>query len=403
MADRQQLPPQIKRIELSTKVRGRPSIRYQLTVDVGIDPTTGKRKQLRKRYRTEAEAREALDGIRGDVNKGIYVHPTTLTVRQACDDWLLSRHKLKPTTKRSCYDDSLKPVRSELGDLPVQKLTRRHLDELVEQLRAGSLLRSNGRPRKPWSPRSCNLMLGIVGQVLDQVIEEGHLSRNVARQVDRVAGKPEKFDTFTEDQVETVLTAVAGDRNRHAWHMALSGMRRGELCGQRWTDVDLKAKTIRIGATRVSAAGAAIDQDDAKSETSGRVLPIPDGLLAELKVAKTRQARERLAMGHSYADRGYVVCNEVGEPYHPDTLTKMWTKSIADLDVPRVRLHDARHTCGTLLHLQGVPIAVISAWLGHADNAFTMRTYVHSQPDALMAAAQTLGSVVTTRDKNGSR
>ena len=73
------------------------------------------------------------------------------------------------------------------------------------------------------------------------------------------------------------------------------------------------------------------------------------------------------------------MCDEAGRPYHPDTLSDYWRKLCAEAKVPSIRLHDARHTCGTLMHMQGVPIAVISQWLGHADPAFTMRTYVHSQ------------------------
>jgi integrase len=110
--------------------------------------------------------------------------------------------------------------------------------------------------------------------------------------------------------------------------------------------------------------------------------------LSELTAAKARQAAERLALGEAYMDLGYVVCNEAGEPYHPSTLSTMWQAAIKNLDVPQVRLHDARHTCATLMHLQGVPIALVAAWLGHADVSFTLRTYVHAQPDALAVAAR---------------
>ena len=116
--------------------------------------------------------------------------------------------------------------------------------------------------------------------------------------------------------------------------------------------------------------------------------PIPDALLSELSAAKARQAAERLALGEAYAGLGYVVCNEAGEPYHPSTLSTMWQAAIKNLDVPQVRLHDARHTCATLMHLQGVPIALVAAWLGHADVSFTLRTYVHAQPEALELAAR---------------
>lgn len=401
MAERRRLPPQIKRIELATRAGGRPVVRYQLTVDVGL--VDGKRKQLRKRYATEKEARDALDSVRGDVAKGAYVHPTDLTVEQACADWLLSRHGIKPATKAG-YEDALSPVRSELGHLTVQKLSRSDVDRLVQRLREGAVDRPGGKRRRAkWSPRYCNLMLGTLSQVLNQLVKDGTLVRNVVEHVDRVPGNPAKFSTYTPAQVSTLLTSIAQDRDRHAWHLGLCGLRRGEIGGLRWDAVDFKAKTITIHRTRISVDGAAVDQQTVKTDGSARTLPIPDPLLAELKAAKARQAAERLALGPNYRDLGYVVCNEAGEPYHPDTLTKMWTKATADAGVPHIRLHDARHTCATTMHLQGVPTAVISTWLGHADLAFTMRTYVHSQPDALLAGAQSLAQVVRNPGASSDR
>lgn len=393
---RRQLPPQIKRVELARRAGGRPVVRYQLTVDVGT--VDGKRRQSRKRYTTESDAREALDKIRGEVSKGTYVHPSVLSVESVCANWLMSRHGIKPKSK-SGYEGVLAPVRTELGDLPVQKLTRHHVDELITRLRnGGQVARANGTKRRPWSARSCNYLLGALSQVLDQLVHDGTLVRNVVAHVDRVAGKPKKFATYTPTQVERLLRAIREDRNRHAWHLALSGLRRGEIGGLRWTNIDLEAKTLTIGPTRISVDGKAVEQEDAKSEDSERTLPIPAPLLVELKAAKARQASEKLTAGAAYIDLGYVVCNEAGDPYHPDTLSKMWTKAVAAAGVPRIRLHDARHTCGTTMHLQGVPAAVIAAWLGHADISFTMRTYVHSQPDALADGAQSLARVVTIRD-----
>ena len=158
----------------------------------------------------------------------------------------------------------------------------------------------------------------------------------------------------------------------------LPGLRRGEIAGQRWADIDLEQRTLRIGATRVDVGGRALDQEP-KTANAGRVLPIPDALLTELTAAKNRQAAEKLALGEAYTDQGFVVCNEAGEPYHPSTLSTLWQTAIRNLDVPQIRLHDARHTCATLMHLQGVPIALVAAWLRHADVSFTMRTYVHAE------------------------
>ena len=188
MVERRQLPPQIRRVELASRVGSKPVVRYQLTVDTGI--VDGKRKQLRRRYRTEKEARAALAEIQGQVTAGTYVQPSTVTLEDACADWLRSRHKIRPTTAAG-YDYVLQPVRSELGKLPVQDLTRCHIDELIIQLRAGALARSGGRPRKAWSARSCNYMLGALSQVLSQLVAEGRLIRSceeITRAFDRSAG-----------------------------------------------------------------------------------------------------------------------------------------------------------------------------------------------------------------------
>lgn len=109
MAERRQFPPQIRRVELSQRVGAKPVVRYQLTVDTGT--VDGKRKQLRRRYRTEKEARKSLAEIQGQVASGSYVQPSTLTVEQACTDWLRSRHKIRPTTAAG-YEHVLQPVES---------------------------------------------------------------------------------------------------------------------------------------------------------------------------------------------------------------------------------------------------------------------------------------------------
>ncbi len=123
----------------------------------------------------------------------------------------------------------------------------------------------------------------------------------------------------------------------------------------------------------------------------GRLEPATDGFsngrsrhfAAIPKVSAQQRCAEKLALGSAYKERGYVVCKEAGEPYHPSTLSRLWQAAISELDVPLIRLHDTRHTCATLVHLQGVPIALVAAWLGHADVSFTLRTCVHAQPEAL--------------------
>ena len=249
-----------------------------------------------------------------------------------------------------------------------------------------------GAPVGPWSPRTVNLMLFVLGEVLDDAMRQGLVTRNVAALVDRLPQGRTAIDTYTRSEVHKVLDAARDDRLEHAWHLALSGLRRGEVCGLRWADIDLRARTLTIVENRVTADGAALTSEP-KTEAGKRTLPLTEPLVKVLRRAKRRQAAEQLAAGAMYVDTGYLVVDEIGRRLHPDTVSDRWDQLVAAAGVRRIRLHDARHTCGTLMHLEGVPTAVIAAWLGHASPAFTMRTYVHSQHHALRHAADVLGSV----------
>lgn len=390
MSKRQQLPPAIKKVQIKDRSTGKTVLRYQLTVDAGYDPESGKRRQIRRRFTTEASARAELASVQAGVTAGTYVHSSRLTVDQACEQWLALKHSLKPTTLAG-HRSKLAALRDELGQLEIQKLSKAHLDDLVGRLRRGEVA---GRKKK-WTPRSCNYLLYTATAVLDDQVKQGNVVRNVARLVDRVASNPRKYRTLTADEMFTILDHDC--RDRHLWALALYGCRRGEICGLRWTNVDLKAKTVSIVENRVTV-GKKVVTGTPKSKASTRTLPMPDEVVELLRAARKRQTEERLAFGAGYGFGENVASDETGQPYHPDTLTSRWGRMLGELGIERVRLHDARHSCATLMHLRQVPIAVIAAWLGHASAAFTMSVYAHSQDDALKAAASSFGRVVTFGD-----
>jgi integrase len=116
-------------------------------------------------------------------------------------------------------------------------------------------------------------------------------------------------------------------------------------------------------------------------------LPITPVLAAALDRTRQRQSDGQAANPDLYRASGYLIVNSLGQRLHPEPVSDKWDLLVGRAGVCRIRLHDARHTCGTLMHLEGVPVAVIAAWLGHADAAFTMRTHIHSQDDALRDAA----------------
>ncbi|WP_224112156.1 tyrosine-type recombinase/integrase [Mycobacterium avium] len=372
---------------------GKSVVRYQVTVDAG-KAADGRRRQVRRRYRTENEAREGLAKITGGVVEGSFVARSALTVEQACRDWLAGMHDIEPTT-RAAYTHALKPLRERHGDMAVQQLTKSHLDQLVTDLTTGKL---DGQKRA-WTANSINPMLNLVSRVLADLVRQGALARDVAAFVKRLKRPESKLTTFTEEEVRQLLKHVENDRLGHAWHLALAGLRRGEICGLEWADVQLDddrdAGTLTVAHNRVSVGGR-VHEKAPKTVRSARTLPLTPTLARMLKRAKALQAAERLRLGPHYLGDGVrVVVDDSGRPYHPDTLSDFWRELCGDAKVRRIRLHDARHSCASLMHAQGVPIAVISAWLGHADPAFTMRTYVHAENDALNLAAASLQKVVT--------
>lgn len=386
---RRQLPPQITKVTLSD---GK-SVRYELRT--AVSDTAGKRRWVKRRFEKESEARSALATINGAAAAGVFVGKNVRTIDAACTEWLRGKRGVRPTTLYG-YTHALAPIQSELGTMPIQKVTKADLDAVVDQLVEGGLIKGKGKARKPWSARSVNMALRVFGQVLESEQQQGTVVRNVAALVDRLPVETKDMETYTPDEVSRLLTAVEPDRLEHAWHLALSGLRRGEVAGLEWADVDLVGGKLTVRHNRVTT-GAVTHDSSPKSRRSSRTLPLTAGLAEALRTAKRRQAAERLALGGAYGSGMHVVVDEAGNSVAPANITFWWVAACKKAGVRRIRLHDARHTCGTLMHLQGVPLAVISAWLGHASVDVTARVYLHSQNDALTAAAESYGAVVSKR------
>ena len=323
----------------------------------------------------------------------MFVAKAAQTIEQVCVDYLAGRHNLRPSAAaKLAYD--LAPLRERYGDTPVQQLAKPHLDALVADLVRGGSKTAKGRTRRAWSAVSINKAIDAWSMVLADCHQQGLVTRNVSEYVTHVAVRHQNVDTYTEIEVTQILSAIDGDRLAQAWELALSGLRRGEIAGLRWCDVDLDAKTLSVVNNRVDESGKVVENDP-KSAMSRRTLPLPDRLVSMLKTAKTRQAAERLALGSGAWE--YVVSNEAGQPYHPQVLSRYWRTAVKAAGVRVIKLHAARHTCATLMHLQGVPVVVIAAWIGHKDANLTLQLYAHSQDDALKAAGATLNRVVSLR------
>ncbi|QZT56250.1 site-specific integrase [Mycolicibacterium austroafricanum] len=379
--------------------------RYEVRVEV---TGTGKRQQKRKRFRTLKEAVDFHQGTGTDRSRGVHVAPSELTVQQAVDGWLLGQ-RIRPKT-RSAYVTSLRPIVDHLGAKKVQDITKNDVEEVVQALRAGTsrmgtwnaptkLKKSAKKVRSKWAATSINPMLARTRSVFDDLVNQGIIVRNPAALVKPLVTDSDKtMNTLAAEQVTTLLNATDAHCYGIAWRLAVLGLRRGEILALRWDAVDFDSSTLAISAARLATAGGATTGAP-KTKSSVRTLPMPEDLAAALRRGRKRQLASKLALGSKWVDSGYVVVDELGNAPYPDTLTAAWRKALAGAGLPHVRLHDARHSCATLMHLNGVPTVVIAAWLGHQDAGFTLRTYTHSNHDALADAAAMLGAITTGKKK----
>ncbi|WP_405797213.1 tyrosine-type recombinase/integrase [Streptomyces sp. NBC_01506] len=377
------------------KVTARGKTRYRFVVDIGADPVTGKRRQLTVTTDTKTEAENEQARIRHQRATGTFVAPSKATVAQLVALWLASATRdVEVATKRS-YEDAMRYVVAHLGTKLVQKLTEEDVESLIDWMLT-SARRIGGKPGTGLSVRTVSLTLGRLRAALNLAIRRGLVARNVADHVTipRQARKADKVrrkarTPWTEDEVKVFLAHVSTDRLYAVMLLSLMGLRPAEVCGLRWSDLDLTTGTLSVEITRTLVAGEVIEKDT-KSEAGDRALPLPDIALKALKAFRKRQAAERLAAGEGYESSGRVVVDELGAAVKTDWLRRRAYERMASAEVRKVRLYDARHACLSWMANNGVPDTVVSAWAGHADLGFTKRIYVHPDPQSLKAGSDKL-------------
>ena len=362
---------QIRKIELKD---GR--VRYRFVVDVGRDPETGRRTQLTRTFDTLREARAERSRMISESSQGTFVRPRKLTVEQYLDQYLEgATRNVRPSTRRS-YADALAPARTRLGARKLQDLTKADVEALVTWM-ATSGRKRGGKAGTGLGARSIRLTLGRLTAALEMALAEGLVVRNVGKLVTPPKYQPTDRETWSAVEVQRFLGEAEGDRLHAAWRLSLYGLRRGEVLGLRWDDVDLDAGTLSVRRARVLVEGKVIEQEP-KTRNGVRTLPLDDELLGALRALRTSQARERLAAGEAYEPSGHVVVDELGAPVHPEWYSDEFGRVARRAGVKRIVLHEGRHTALSLMEKAGVPISVVSRWAGHYDASFTYRQYVHA-------------------------
>ncbi|HVL84697.1 MAG TPA: tyrosine-type recombinase/integrase [Pseudonocardia sp.] len=384
-------------IKLVTLPGGRK--RYRFVVDVGRDPATGRRQQKTHTFDTKREARDELARITHQRRTGEYVLPTYLTVDRGLDLLLPALCvDVEPATAAN-YTNALRPVRVRLGARRLQSLHEQDVDDLVQWMLTSGRVRG-GKVGSGLGIRSVELTLGQLRAVLNEALRRKMVVRNVAAftKIPRAARKQaaaarSERAPWSEAEVRAFLLGIRDERLFAPLMLSLLGMRPAEVCGLRWSDVDLVAGTLTVANTRTLVAGAMVEKGP-KSEKGMRVLPMPASVTSALRAFRKQQAAERLSAGPGYTETGYVLVDELGLPWRTDQLRRVAYALMKQTGIRRVRLYDARHACLTFLATSGVPDVVVSAWAGHADLAFTKRTYVHPNAEHLREASDALARLL---------
>lgn len=351
--------------------------------------------------KTRQEVAEKLNKALNDVKQGTFVEPTKLTVGQWLDTWLneYAKPRIRPTTWDSYEMNVRCHIKPAIGGIPLKQLLPSHLQKLYNDKLAGGRADGTGG----LSPRSVRYLHAILHEALKQAVREQLIARNPADVVAPPRQQKKEIKPLTTEQVQHLLATMKEDRLYSAFLLELgTGLRRGELLGLRWQDVDLDKGIIRVQQSLVRTKKGVLFQAP-KTERSRRSIPLPENVVRELKRWKARQNQERLALGEAYQDNGLVFCREDGRWLEPTYFSKCFDKLLEKAGLPHVRFHDLRHTHATQLLQLGVHVKVVQERLGHSTVTMTLDTYSHVLPGLQEDAAAKLNGVLKAKETPSAR
>ena len=334
--------------------RSRPGVyqrrgKWFYVIDVK-DPGTGQwRKVWSHAYERQAEAYAGRLDALGRVQRQEFAAPGRMTVGEYLDRWEKGRpvgFGLRETTANA-YHYQIQWALPHIGRIQLRELQ-------PDQLRAmyRRLLDHGGRGGRPLSASSVKGVHTALHKAFEDAVDDGLLYRNPVDRVKRPTPiRTRELAVWELGDAVAFLAAVQEDRLFAMWMLFLStGMRRGEVAGLRWKDVNLGTGQVAVRHQLTCINGRVITGDPKTTSSTGTVA-IDDRVVEALRRHRIAQQEERLAMGPAWANTGYVFVWPDGRPYNPQYLTGLFQRLVGDAGLPTIRLHDLRHTCATLLKL----------------------------------------------------
>jgi integrase len=356
----------------------------------------GKRRQLKRSFRTKKEAQAALTELLAAHQTGTFVAPSRMPLRDFVEPWLaaLENQGRKPTTLRG-YRSSLGAyVLPRLGDVALQELRASDLDALYAEL-----LRSGGRRGQGLSMTTVHHVHAAMNKLLHDAERKGLVIRNVAKLANAptlttARAKGPEMRVWSPDELAEFLASIEGNRNEALFRlMAMTGIRRGELVALRWSDVELAGHRLTV-----NQAANVIDGEELvavpKTRRNRRVIDLDPDTVVMLQRHRARQREQFLMLGVSATASDRVFTNEIGEPLRPNSVGQAFRRLADAAELPVIRLHDLRHTHASHLLMAGVNVKVVSERLGHSSVSFTLDTYGHVMPGQQAEAAAAAAALV---------
>lgn len=345
----------------------------------------GTRNQKYKTLPNEKAAKAFLRETETRIARGIAGVDGYQTLGEYLIAWLDSKEKIRPTTRRS-YETNIRVyINPTIGTVPLNQLRHADVQRLVTSLKQGG-------PRKALSPSSIAGVIRTLRTALNAACIRRYIEFNPAASVELPRVVAREKTIWTIDQMDAFAKYVLSDRMGALYVLALaSGMRRGELAGLRWRNVDLETGVLHV-VEQIVDDGREMLVSEPKSNNSIRTLPLDATTVEALKRHRAAQNAERLAIGPGYSDSGYVFTYPDGRHLRPDYIYSHFQLLSRRSDMPKIRLHDLRGSFATHLYVATGDIIATQRFLGHDSSDFTARTYVAKTIDPLRRASEALAA-----------
>jgi integrase len=323
---------------------------------------------------TRKEAAEKLAKALAHRADGIVVDDKNLTVGEYLDRWL--SEAVRGTVRESTFSRDkylvTNHIKPSLGRLKLKNLNALHIQgHYRERLDSGL------------SGSTVQKIHHVLHKALAQAVRWNLIPRNPADSVKAPTPVPKEMHPLSAEEAQRLLEAAQGDRLEALYVLAIhTGMRRGELLGMRWEDVDLDSASVRVRRTLTRIDnGRRLALAEPKTRRSRRTVGLTQRAVEALRSHRARQAEEKLKAGSLYASQGLVFAGEGGGFINPSNLRQ---RSFAPLlkraGLQQITFHDLRHTCASILFRSNIHPKFVQELLGHASVAITLDTYSHMLP-----------------------